>query len=161
MNQTTSHKVSPRDVFLHLLTTIALYVSAGSFIALLFQYVNILHPDILEFNQYARESAVGIIRWSIASLIVVFPVYVAATWVLNKAYVREPERRNIWIRKWLTYLTLFVAASIIIGDLVTLIYNLLSGGLTTQFLLKVLIVLFVAGVAFYYYLWDLRRHNID
>ncbi len=156
-----SKKVSPKDVFLHLLAIIALYGSAGSFIALIFQYINVLIPDVLEYNMYARESAFGIIRWSIASLIIVFPLYLFTSRMLLKGYIQDPEKRNFGIRKVLTYFTLFVAALIIAGDLVTLIYNLLGGGLTTQFLLKVGIVLFVAASVFYYYFWDLKRDNIE
>ncbi len=154
-------KVSPKDVFMHLLTIITLYVSAVSFGALLFQAINILIPDVLEYSVYARESALQGIRWAIASLVIVFPVYIGTTWMLNKSYVAEPEKRNLRIRKWLTYFTLFAAATIIIGDLVTLIYNLLGGDLTLRFILKVVVVLFIAGSVFYYYLWDLRRHNIE
>src|SRR5438132_4874360 len=43
--------------------------------------------------------------------------------------------------KWLIYLTLFVAALIIIGDLVSLIYNFLGGDVTIKFVLKALSVL--------------------
>ncbi len=154
-------KVSPKDVFMHLLAIVTLYVSAVSFGALLFQIINILVPDILEYNAYARESALQAIRWAIASLIIVFPVYIGTTWMLNKGYATEPEKRNLRIRKWLTYFTLFAAAAIIIGDLVTLMYNLLGGDLTIRFLLKITVVLFVAGSVFSYYLWDIRRHNIE
>lgn len=155
----STKKVSPKDVFMHLLAIISLYTAAGSFIALLFQYINILIPDILEYNYYSAQSAYSGIRWAIASLIVVFPTYVVTTWMLNKSYVKEPEKRNLRIRKWLIYFTLFLAALIIIGDLVTLIYSLLGGDLTTRFILKVVVVLFVSGSVFYYYLWDLRRHG--
>ena len=72
-----------------------------------------------------------------------------------------PEKRNLRIRKWLIYFTLFAAALIIIGDLVALIFSLLGGELTVRFLLKVVTIFFVAGSVFYYYLWDLRRHNIE
>lgn len=153
-------KVSPKDVFMHLLAIVTLYGSAVSFGALLFQMITIWIPDVLEYNAYARESALQAIRWAIASLIIVFPVYIGTTWMLNKSYTAEPEKRNLRIRKWLTYFTLFAASVIIIGDFVTLIYNLLGGELTLSFLLKVAVVLFVAGSVFYYYLWDLKRHNI-
>ena len=146
---------------MHLLAIVTLYGSAVGFVVLLFQYINVLIPDVLEYNAYARESALQAIRWAIASLIIVFPVYIGTAWMLNKSYISEPEKRSIRIRKWLTYFTLFAAAAIIIGDLVTLIYNLLGGDLTVRFLLKVTVVLFVAGSVFYYYLWDLKRHNIE
>ena len=152
--------VGPKDVFLHLLAIFALYTSAVSFLVLIFQYINLAFPDVLE-GGYAPRVSYGPIRWSIASLIVVFPVYVWVSWYLNKRYIAVPERRMARSRRWLVYFTLFAAAVIIIGDLVTLIYNLLGGELTARFILKVLAVLFVAGAVFWYYLWDLRRHHIE
>ncbi len=152
----------PKDVFLHLLAILTLYASAIAFISLIFQYINVLLPDPLEMQgSYAYASSYQAIRWAIASLIVIFPVYIFSVWYLNKNYIVSPEKRNLRIRKWLIYFTLFAAALIIIGDLVALIFNLLGGELTTRFLLKVLTVFFVAGSVFYYYLWDLRRHNIE
>lgn len=155
-------KTGPKDVFMHLLAIIALYASAGSFIALVFQYINILIPDVLQYGDYyGRVAANRAVRWSIAALVVVFPVYVFTNWYLNKDCSRTPEKRDFRLRKWLIYFTLFASALIIIGDLVTLIYNLLGGELTTRFLLKILTVFFTAGSVFYYYLWDLRRHHAE
>lgn len=154
-------KTSPKDVFLHLLAILTLYGSAIAFTTLLFQYINILIPDPLEYNPYTRDSAYSSIRWAIASLIVIFPAYIATGWFLNKNYIHFPEQRNLKIRKWLIYFTLFAAALIIMGDLVALIYNLLQGELTLRFFLKISTIFFVAGSIFSYYLWDLRRHNIQ
>ena len=58
-----------------------------------------------------------------------------------------------------TYLTLFVAASVLIGDFITLVYNLLGGELTTRFMLKVLTIAVIAGTIFFYYLPDLRLED--
>lgn len=160
MNQPS--KTTPKDFFLHLLSIVTLYYSAVSFTVLLFQYVNVLLPDVLEGGGNFRNSgAFQLIRWQIASLIVVFPTYVITSWHLTKLYTREPEKRNLRVRKWLVYFTLFVAALIIIGDLVTLVYNLLGGETTVRFLLKVAAVLFVAGSVFGYYFTDLRRHRTE
>ena len=152
-----NEKTGPKDVFLQLLNIIALYVSAGMFISLIFSYIDIWLPDALSENYYTLLAARSSVRWAIASLIVVFPVYIWATWFLNKSYAALPEKREMKIRKWLLYFTLFLAGVIIIGDLVTLIYNLLQGELTTRFLLKILAVLFVAAVIFKYYLLDLKN----
>ena len=71
----------------------------------------------------------------------------------------DPGKRASKIRRWLTYLTLFVSASFLIGDVVTLVYNVLGGELTVRFLLKVAVVGAIAGTAFGYYLTDLRREE--
>ncbi|MBI4991944.1 MAG: hypothetical protein HZB99_01885 [Candidatus Harrisonbacteria bacterium] len=150
-----NNKSLPKDVFLHLLGIIALYISAGSLIALLFQYINILFPDPLFPIYYS--SVAWPIRWSMASLIIVFPVYLLVSWLLYKDYSKNPEKRELKIRKWLVYFTLFLTAIVIITDLVTLVYNFLGGDLTGRFLLKILVILLVAGTIFEYYLLDLRN----
>src|SRR5690606_39375607 len=58
---------------------------------------------------------------------------------------------------WLTYLTLFIAASVLVGDLVALVYNVLGGEASLRFVLKVAVVGMIAGAVFGYYLSDLRR----
>jgi len=157
----TQHKTSPKDVFLHLLAIVALYFSAGSFITLIFQLVNVWIPDLVAEHFYSLQGVYQAIRWSISVLAVVFPVYILTSWFLNRGYLANPSKRNLWIRKWLIYFTLFVSAIIIIGDLVFLMNNLLGGELTIRFLLKVLTVLFVASSVFSYYFWDLRRHKVE
>lgn len=156
-----SVKVTPKDFFLHLLSIVALYISAISFLVLIFQYVNLTFPDLLESGYYFNsDGAYRAIRWAIASLIVIFPVYVFVTKFLNREYSREPEKRELRVRKWLLYFTLFAAALTIIGDLVRLIFNFLEGEITVRFMLKVLAVLFVAGSVFYYYLRNLKSESL-
>lgn len=153
-----SAKAGPKDVFLHLLAIIMLYVSVGSFIALIFQYINVWIPDkALEGNYYSIQAAYASMRWSIAILIVVFPVYFWASWFLKKEYQEDPVKLELKVRKWLLYFTLFAMAIIIIGDLVSLIYKFLQGEMTMRFLYKVLTVLVVAGTVFKYYLMDLQH----
>jgi len=153
----SAEKAGPKDVFLQLLNIIALYVSAGMFINLVFSYINIWMPDAVSENYYTLLAARSSVRWAIASLIVVFPVYIWATWFLNKGYAAIPEKREMKIRKWLLYFTIFLAGIIIIGDLVTLIYNLLQGELTVRFLLKIFAVLAIAGGIFGYYILDIKN----
>lgn len=155
-----SAKAGPKDIFLHLLSIIALYVSAGSFVALIFNYINVWLPDAISENYYSLLSAYSSIRWALATIVVVFPVYVWSVRFLNKGYTEIPEKREIKTRKWLIYFTLFAAGIIIIGDLVTLIYNFLQGELTLRFVLKILTVLLAAATIFGYYLLDLRRERM-
>jgi hypothetical protein len=65
------------------------------------------------------------------------------------------------VRKWLLYLTLFVAALIIIIDTVMLVQGLLNGELTVRFLMKLLTVFVTAGAIFGYYFYDLKKYKIQ
>lgn len=145
-------KTSPRDVFMHLFTIILLYVSAVSFITLLFQYINAVFPDII--HPFFEQSA---IRWALASLIVIFPVFLWASRFLRRDLAANPEKAELRIRKWLLYFTLFAAAGFIIGDLIALIFRFLEGELTTRFILKIVVILAVAIAVFWYYLGELKR----
>ena len=146
----------PRDLFLHLLAIVTLYWSAVSFVTLLWQYINYYFPDVLN---YYPGSFNGPMRFAIASLIIVFPVFILVSWYLNNIYRRESQVRESKIRKWLIYLTLFITSLIIIGDLVSVINTFLGGEITTRFILKALSILFVAGIIFGYYLNDVRKET--
>lgn len=146
-------KSSPRDVFLYLLLIITLYASVGSLTALLFQEVNILLPDPLEYGW----GALDVIRRSTAVLLIVFPVYLFLAVLLGRDIARDAGKAELRIRKWLLSLTLFLAALAVIGDLVTVLYHFLSGELSVRFALKALSVLCIAGAVFGYYIWDIRE----
>ncbi len=146
----------PRDVFLHLLAIVTLYWSAVSFITLLWQTINYFLPDVLN---YYPGSVTEPLRFAVASLIIVFPVFLITSWYLNKIYRKESVVRESKIRKWLLYLTLFIASITVIVDLVMVVLNLLSGETTLKFILKALSVLVVAVVIFGYYLDDVRKET--
>lgn len=145
---------SARDVFSYLLMIVMLYVGVITFIAMLWQYTNIQFPDALE---YYRTGSFAIIRNSISSLLVVWPVFILMSWLIGKDIKADFQKKNLAVRKWLLYLTLFVASLTIIIDLITLMNSFLSGELTTRFVLKVIIILAVAASVFGYYLWELKR----
>ena len=146
----------PRDLFLHLLAIVTLYWSAISFVTLSWQFINKFLPDALT-QWYSYDYSLELIRFSVSSLFIVFPLFIFVSWYLNKIYAREAVVRESKIRKWLLYLTLFIAAIVVIVDLVTVINSLLGGETTLKFILKALSVLVVAGFVFGYYLDDVRR----
>ena len=149
-------KSTPKDVFMHLLAIVALYASVISFITLLWQFINAWIPDPLTYNtQFTSQK----VQWSSSVLLVMYPVYVLMTWLINKDFFKNPSKRDLSIRKWLVYLTLFISALTVIIDLITLIYNFLGGDLTLQFFFKILAVLITAASVFGYYLWDMRKGN--
>jgi len=144
-------KVGPKDVFLHLLAIITLYASAISLATLLFQYINLAWPDLGANSFYYRDGILSTVRFAVSTLIVVFPVYFWTSRLLRKMSEADPERRSFGIRKWLGYFTIFLAAAVAIGWLVGVINTFLNGDLTTAFILKALVIFFIAGSAFFYY----------
>ena len=147
--------VSAQEAFLYLVLFLTLYISAAGVGTLLFQFINLALPSPLEATQVFRT--LDPIRQAAASLLIAYPVFLFVTVRLRRAILADPEQRSSKVRKWLTYLTLFIAAGIIIGDLITLVFNLLQGELTLRFVLKAASVGLIAGTIFGYYLWDLRR----
>lgn len=150
-------KSTPKDVFLHLLVIVALYASIISIITLIFQYIHYAFPDTL--SDYLT-SILDSIRWSSSVLFISFPIYILISWFIIKDQVINPQKRELKIRKWLWYLTLFITAITMAGDLITLVYYFYGGDLTTRFVLKVLTVLIVSCAVFGYYLWDLKKDQL-
>lgn len=151
---TVNVRATPKDFFLYLAAIATLYISTASILRLLFEIINILFPDPLTSFRDPYSTS---IRLSIASLIIIFPVYLFISWYLGRSLKAEPTKRELGIRKWLIYLTLFIAGAIIIGDLIALINTFLGGEITTRFILKVISILVVTGAIFGYYGVDLKK----
>ena len=108
-------KTTPKDFFLYFASFVTLYVSAISLVNLLWNIVNKVFPDNLNDGYYYDYYSAGM-RLSIASLIVVFPIYLFLASYLNKYLLATPEKRDLAVRKWLTYLTLFVTGAAVVSD---------------------------------------------
>lgn len=147
--------LSARDAFIYLVIFTTLAVSAFHFGSLLFELIERAFPDPLD--EHAAGYSVHTVRRAIAALVVAFPIYVLLSYRVNAAMREDPTKRASKIRKWLTYMTLFIAAAVLVGDLSAVIYSLLSGELTVRFILKALTVVLIAGAIFGYYLWDSRE----
>lgn len=142
---------SARDVFMYLLVVVVLAISAANLGTLLFQYINLYVPDAVQpvcVGTWCQDT----IRYSLASIIVVFSVLFWAWRFLQRDVAANPLKADARIRRWLLYLMLFVAGGFIIGDFISLLYGWLQGDLTIQFALKTLVVFYIAGSIFYYFL---------
>lgn len=140
-----------RDAFFHLLMFVSFFTTAISSVTLMFSYINRWYPDVAFNENYYGTTDNSGIRWGLASLIVAFPLFIWISRILHREMSEHVEKAASGIRRWLTYLTLFVAAATLMGDVITLVFFLLNGELTIRFMLKVLVVLYVAGAGFYYF----------
>lgn len=144
-----------REAFLFLISFITLYISAFSFGILVFSLIDKFMPDPLSYGEFFPRG----LTTALASLIIAFPLYLFMMWRLANAAAKDPERRQSKVGKWLTYITLVIAAGIIIGDLIAVLSSLLGGELTGRFMLKALTILAITGSIFGYYLWSLQKEE--
>lgn len=153
--------LSAREAFVYLVMFTTLYISAFSLGNLVFQLINRAFPDPGIDPAFALEMSRQAIRWAISLLVVTFPVFAFVSQRNERALQANPTLRLSAVRRWLTYLTLFVAAGFLIGDVTSVVYNLLGGELTVRFMLKVLTVGAIAGSVFAYLVSDLRKEEVD
>jgi hypothetical protein len=146
--------LSAREAFLYLVLFTTLYITCYQLGSLVFDLINLALPDPAQpaAGEYIREA----IRWSVSSLVVAFPIFAYMTWRTALLVRKDPAKRASKIRRNLTYLTLFIAACVLIGDVTALVYNFLGGELTLRFALKVLTAAAIAGGVFVFYLNGIR-----
>lgn len=148
--------LSARDAFLYLVMFGTLYYGVWNLVALLFTFIDQVYQDPAQPIYYSYWDSQ---RWATSAIIVTFPVFFFMAHYIGKKIARNPFKRLSPVRRWLTYLTIFVATSVLLGNMATLIYYFLGGGLTMRFMLKVIVVTVIAGGAFAYYLLDLRKEE--
>lgn len=149
-------KTSAKDFFLHLGVIVSLYAIVISFLNLAFKIINKAFPEVTQ-NIYVWGAG-SEISMPVATLIIVFPLFAVLSYFAYKAYAESVDKQEPWVRKWLVYITLFVAGIALVGDLITVLYKFLDGqDLTAAFLLKALVVLLVSGAVFGFYLQDIRE----
>jgi hypothetical protein len=149
--------LSAREAFQYLVLFATLYFSAYHLGSLLFDLINRWLPDpAADPSGLFGDS----LRFSFSALLIGFPVFAWMAHHVARDVARHPIKRLSPVRRWLTYLTLFLASGILIGDLTSLVYNLLGGEATPRFLAKAAVVAMIAGGIFHYYLQDLRREEV-
>lgn len=142
--------VSARDFFVYALT-FGLMIFGAIYLV---QLCHALIDQAMDEEGYRNSYR---IRWAMAVLIVTTPVYLWLTIRERAKLAADPALYRSAIRKWLTYITLLLSATALLGDLIAVIYAFLSGDFTLQFLLKALVVAVVSGLIFLFYLNDIRK----
>ena len=150
-------KTTPKDFFLWAGAIVAFYWSVISCILLIFNYINYTFPNALAY--YPSDPYQSGISYQMASIIVLFPIYMLLMWIIRKEISQDSSRKEIWVRRWALILTLFVAGIVIAGDLITLLTTFLNGEeMTTAFLLKVLVIFLIVVGIFINFIADLRGY---
>ncbi len=138
--------VSAKESFLYALTFVSLAMTAWHINWLGFELIDLLLPEAHDDYFYYDE-----IRWSISTLIVFLPVFLFMNFRVLSDANKDPARRRSTVRKWFGYITLFIAAVVMIGDLIFTIFTLLSGDITVRIILKTGLLGAVAAMIFVYF----------
>ena len=146
-------KTTPKDFFLWAGAMVSLYWSIVAFIFLIFEYINYTFPNPLA--SYPSDPYQSSIPYYMASIIVLFPIYLTLAWLIRRDINKDATRADIWVRRWAIIFTLFVAGVTVAVDLIILLTTFLSGdAVTGAFILKVLLVLLVAAGVFMHFIAD-------
>lgn len=159
MENNTQQKLNPKFFFISLGVLITLITTVVSFLQILLAIIEKKFPDALNavytygYNGYDTES----IRTSLAMLIIVFPVFIALTYIWNTLQKGKLGSIDVYIKRWMVYLILFIASIVILVDLITLVRYFVSGEITIRFIYKVLVTLITSGVVGGYYIHELKE----
>lgn len=154
----TTKKASTVDVVINFFSFILLGIVATALGTLYFQIINLSLPDPLDtMGYYSLASATSTIHYSIAALLIGFPLYYFAMRLWFRKFREDEGRTESKLSKWLTYLVLLVTAVTIVGDLITTLFTLLQGEITARFFLKALVILGIAGAVFGFYYLERKK----
>jgi hypothetical protein len=149
--------LAARETFLQLVLFATLYFVAYNVGAVLFAAIERWIPD-RAIPRWA--SYLGMIRWGTAYILIGLPVHLWVSRIAARAGAGGDGQPSP-VDRWLTYLTVFVAALTLIGSFVVVVSGLLGGELTARFLLKTFVVVCIAGVIFGHHLGRMKRQETE
>lgn len=143
-----------RDAFFYLLSFSMLGVWTIALGTLVFGYLEKWFPDALSGRGLA--DAAFTLSANLAMVMVGFPLHMVTMRFIVRELSAHTEKYDSGVRKWLTYIALFIAAGMVAGDLITFLAYFLRGELTVRFVLKVAAAGVIVGGVFWYYLGSLK-----
>jgi hypothetical protein len=146
-------------VFFYLTHLVSLVFMSVAFGTIIFQAINKKISDPL--NLYSAIYNSGFMKFGIAALLVFTPIFYIVSRFIFKAVRQGEIKRDSGIRRWLTYLILFVSFLVFAGYLTSFVFNFLDGELTLKFILKTITVLAIAATIFSFYFYDISRKQTE
>ena len=155
----TDEKKTNKDSLYYLGLVFTLCVSVNSFLFIVFSVIDKLMPDTVSnyYNNYYQTGMSSDLAMMIATIIIVFPLYLLFSYLIDKDIVHNPSKRDLTLRKSVIYLALIVTSLTVISVIIATIYSYLMGSLLNIFLLKSLIIFLVSLFLFVYYYYSLDR----
>ena len=148
------------DAFFNLTYLVTLGWTAISFGGVIFQIIN-KYFGIGTYTYGYDSYYTSTLRFHLASLIIVMPIFLIITGILHKQYRENKLNFQSGIHRWLTYLMLFIAFCNIVGGLVAIVNGFLKGEFFSSFILKAITVMVIALGVFGYNFYDMKRKSFD
>lgn len=140
-------KFAPGQTILAGIHFIALLTVVLSILQISFVGIEKWIPDLLTDDAWRMQSNTETARYALSILIVTTPLYLITMWKGAQA----AKVKVSWIKKFMATAILLISGAVVIGTLITFVYNFLSGELGLQTFVKILSLTIIAGgVAAYY-----------
>ena len=149
-----------KNIFFYLTAFITLCYDVWHLLVIMFNTIEKKIPDIIDHNYYSSYLDDSF-RFSIASLVVMFPVYVGVSWYINRQIENGQMEADSKIRHAMIWATLLISIMSIAGSLISTIYNYLGGELSARLGYKILAVAIVSAMVAAYYYYLLNRNYTD
>jgi Domain of unknown function (DUF5671) len=146
--------LTAREFFRHAVLLVALAVTTGHLTNLVTILIDGWYTSPETYPWRTNQ-----MRWDIAVLVVFAPLFLWFDHRSTTALKKDPGQRRSVARQWYVYLSTFGAIGVLLGDLVWVIYRLLTGDLTGQFLLKAAAVAVIAGAVLWLLNNDLKAQG--
>jgi len=143
--------------FLYLLSLVSLIFTSTSVGMVIFQVINKFIIDPIHTEAFDQ----GSLKFAVAALIIASPIYFLTVRYINRSLESAHLELQAAVRRWLTYLILFIVSVVMIGWLIGTISSYMNGDLTAKFGLKALASLLIAGTIGGYYWFDIRREKAE
>ncbi len=138
--------VSAREAMLYGLLFVALLSLCWNLVNLGFALIEIWLTErpVARFQRHLP-------RWSIATLIVVTPLFVALYLYIERMHRANTGQAGSVIRRWFGSVTFLLAALTLLGAAISVVYGVLSGDMTAQYTANTVLVVAVATLVMLFF----------
>lgn len=143
--------------FEHVLLFLSLYVMAGATGTILHALVDRFLPAVEANTYYSSVAIANTIRTSVAAIVVSFPLFSYFYLDIAKRLQRFPAIREMRSRKLFIYLTLIGTFIWGMVKISTLLYEMLGGNVTYNFVAHTVVTLAIVTLIFIRYLVEVQE----
>ncbi len=146
---------SAQQAFYYLTSFFALALVASGVGSLMYELIEFYYPQETGYGGFSQST----VRFGISTLVIAAPIYYFVTRFINRSISKKDLDADSGVRRWLTYIVMFIAVAVTLGDLIAVLNEYLDGTITIRFLLKALTIFTIAGGIFLYYFLDMNNKS--